>query len=802
MTESAIIRVDGLTAQPRFVNALPSFSSAQLYDSLPVDQGCIRVLDLEPRRLFARLPGQPVEPPLRGTLRVVSLEDCPNFVALLYVWGSKADPPDVLLCNSCEIKITSNCKDALQAMRRSQGPVTIWVDAICINQGDNADKASQIPNMQDIYTWAQMVYVWLGLGNEHTDSVMKVLKLASRRCICLTGNRIQHADCKLPGRRGPEDPWTLCIQDLKDCLAYMKLALPFRGYARMVLGLVRLLSCKPERRSPKYLESLLSRPWISRAWTFQELILARDITLMCGEQSISWDRFVRGMWYVAYRYHHGEPNNTLNLDPPGTSYFREWYAMITLWMNVRRKTTWGTRRMRCEHAGGATMNNHQSPILLAPVDCNIHARAFVLCLPLSFPGIIVIKGSRVLVIGLLLLLPIGTLSIPLIVINQPIFGTGYTLTIVLLTTLFPLIVFNLVDLVAKVAGRLVRVTFDVRKKMEVDAVDELIHIVPQVTKYRSATDPRDRVYATHGILRSFNIPLSEVDYTKSEGQVYSEFFSDLLRSSPRYLVFIIDAGLPDDASIPSWVPNWKTALGRSWTPSNIYSSSRSELEAAIGSPHVELAGKTLRVRGMVACRVGFVTERFGIIERGQPEDLALNLERPVATLCQLIHRARDLSFNPAYETIIKSILQTINALKPASEQFDGHNTFSELYEKIRGCLHQVEDAQVDYMAVSRKVLQRHICPRKYPALADFFNKFAKRVLFDTLVGTSTGYLGYGPPGMRAGNLVVIVAGVPVPMILGEAEISGTYRVMGSAFVLGLMEREDWQSSSLTEFTLV
>jgi hypothetical protein len=42
----------------------------------------------------------------------------------------------------------------------------IWIDALCINQSDNVEKAIQVPLMGSIYTNARQVIVWLGLEEE------------------------------------------------------------------------------------------------------------------------------------------------------------------------------------------------------------------------------------------------------------------------------------------------------------------------------------------------------------------------------------------------------------------------------------------------------------------------------------------------------------------------------------------------------------------------------------------------------------------------------------------------------------
>lgn len=146
----------------------------------------IRVLDIE------RTKGNEYEAPLRGRLRVVDLRQSPAFTALSYVWGAPDPPdrPDPLNRISCnhgrEIPITSNCRDALKSLRHIYGGVTIWVDAICINQKDNEEKKTQLPLMGDIYTWAQTVFVWIGPSKiegvvDHAPAINALLKAGQRR---------------------------------------------------------------------------------------------------------------------------------------------------------------------------------------------------------------------------------------------------------------------------------------------------------------------------------------------------------------------------------------------------------------------------------------------------------------------------------------------------------------------------------------------------------------------------------------------------------------------------------------------
>jgi Heterokaryon incompatibility protein (HET) len=148
-------------------------STQQLYQNLclPTTSKFIRVLDV--------YAVKNEHEPITGDLRVINLDEDPSFAALSYVWGIDISP-EYIECGGHPVKVTRNCYSALRHLRKLFGKLTIWVDAICINQADGDEKQHQLPLMGDIYTRADQTYVWLGDGNELSDDVMKILAKASQ----------------------------------------------------------------------------------------------------------------------------------------------------------------------------------------------------------------------------------------------------------------------------------------------------------------------------------------------------------------------------------------------------------------------------------------------------------------------------------------------------------------------------------------------------------------------------------------------------------------------------------------------
>jgi hypothetical protein len=146
-----------------------------IYRSAPVPPGSrsIRVLDLEAHSKSGKLC---------GTLRVVRLSENPKFTTISYVWGSGTSEISV---NGHGLAITENCYNALTALRTQYGALTIWVDSICINQQDEAEKSDQIPLIEEIYAWAETVYIWFGNGSDHSYAAMECLLMVPKKFQCL-----------------------------------------------------------------------------------------------------------------------------------------------------------------------------------------------------------------------------------------------------------------------------------------------------------------------------------------------------------------------------------------------------------------------------------------------------------------------------------------------------------------------------------------------------------------------------------------------------------------------------------------
>jgi hypothetical protein len=241
-------------------------SSEGLYSSISSDYMAPKI------RLLSIQRSQEGSAELRCTLRTTELKEAPLYQALSYVWGDSSDVASVLV-NAQNVPVTRNLFDALQHLRRTDEDLIIWIDALCINQNDNAEKSSQIQLMGDIYRQAKRVIVWLGMELDDSDAAMEQIGVWGQRVI----------------NYGITDFLTFRQQHASLCQEQN--ALKF---------IAAILGPSPSEAWGAATK-LLTRPYWSRVWVFQELVLAKEAILACGQKQLPW-RLISAFTVLTYVY--------------------------------------------------------------------------------------------------------------------------------------------------------------------------------------------------------------------------------------------------------------------------------------------------------------------------------------------------------------------------------------------------------------------------------------------------------------------------------------------------------------------
>ena len=226
------------------------------YEKLDRGRGEIRLLSFHPRSESNSLSFTLVHHALSG--RGSQAEDC-GYYALSYVWGNALEGKPIYIDGKI-VEIRATLWRALDALRNrlhnsseedatfrspSGQPIKqflIWVDFLCINQDDVAERNFQIQIMDQIFTAAQGVFGWLGDPNPDSEDAMSLLT-----------NALLAED--FPA--GPKEE--------------------YKGDRRKEID--------------GALSTLVSFEYWKRVWIIQEVALSSKFWMCSGQQMISWDDY-------------------------------------------------------------------------------------------------------------------------------------------------------------------------------------------------------------------------------------------------------------------------------------------------------------------------------------------------------------------------------------------------------------------------------------------------------------------------------------------------------------------------------
>ena len=218
------------------------------YEPLPDEGTSIRLLEL--------LPGNPQDI-ISLEIFTVSLNKIrrrPEYEALSYEWGEKTGTIPIQ-CNGNRLLVTPNLRSILEELRSPNESRVLWADAVCINQEDIVERGKQVALMTDIYREATRVLMCIGGEKKHTQSAFEGLQ-----------KFIQAYDQVIEPRGG--------IQGIQ------------AGDGKRV---VELLSGKVNKSELQGMADLYDRPYFTRAWIFQEIILSGSKgVIFCGRHQCDW----------------------------------------------------------------------------------------------------------------------------------------------------------------------------------------------------------------------------------------------------------------------------------------------------------------------------------------------------------------------------------------------------------------------------------------------------------------------------------------------------------------------------------
>ena len=244
-----------------------------MFNHSPLDltKHSVRLLKLLPRGLWGQI---------RLSIRHASLQDGLSYSALSYEWGDPSSLHVSILIDEEVFRVRKNLFDFLSSFsEQTKDPQTLelWIDAICIDQGDVLEKNHQVQQMKSIYQRAERVIVWLGPARDGSDRLIDLLNsFPILRTSESTASSL---------RAVPTDQWRACHDILL-------------GASAETLKAAALLA---------------KRSYWHRMWIIQEIFLGNRIDICCGSKQTSWGAWIIAMDaminYTVIQMWTGDPSN-------------------------------------------------------------------------------------------------------------------------------------------------------------------------------------------------------------------------------------------------------------------------------------------------------------------------------------------------------------------------------------------------------------------------------------------------------------------------------------------------------------
>jgi len=240
-------------------SASPTMSTGFSYQSLTAPDA-IRLLLLQPR---ASSPEDEIHCKLQHTTISECDEDLTlHYTALSYVWGSE-EGKRMIFVDGVEFHVTVNLLRALRSLCHESKELPFWVDAVCIDQNNLEERGQQVGIMGAIYASAWKTIIYLGESDSESSRAIRAL------------NNLNTA-AEFPG--GPID-----TKGIKNCIV----------------------------------SSILSRPWFTRVWVLQELVLSQNPIIQCGHSRVRWGRLPNLLTQIQQHIH--KSPSKIQSPPPNPS---------------------------------------------------------------------------------------------------------------------------------------------------------------------------------------------------------------------------------------------------------------------------------------------------------------------------------------------------------------------------------------------------------------------------------------------------------------------------------------------------
>jgi hypothetical protein len=305
----------------------------------------------------------------------------------------------------------------------------------------------------------------------------------------------------------------------------------------------------------------------------------------------------------------------------------------------------------------------------------------------------------------------------------------------------------------------------------------------QLSRFRQATDPRDKVYAFHHMMTRMGVKLNDPDYNVSAQRLYEEVTFALIQSSRS--LWILENVVSDERmrNLPSWVPDYNQETSPNELL-NDYEHYFDGYSPSMAHGRLILDGKVIHIVKDVAERM--ITPQTRSI---------MNISLEGAARC--LARWGELALDPRGGGTVEDAMRNFcsNLLHPNFEDEVGLNKrqaimdegFDGFFDILRRCYDYAQN-HANGGSHTRRQRPDEIF---YAYWRGTMSTSSKKLVDEMISGslghrvfvTSTGSFGLCKTDLRPGDLVVLFPGTTAPMILRS--FGEDFQIVGRGSIFGI-----------------
>lgn len=362
----------------------------------------------------------------------------------------------------------------------------------------------------------------------------------------------------------------------------------------------------------------------------------------------------------------------------------------------------------------------------------------------------------------------------------------------------------------------------------------------QMVRSKSASKPDDKVYGLYGVFHEMQLQnLPQVDYDRPVYETFTQIATAAIKNE-RSLRLLYNTSLPQlISSLPSWVPDWSNSAF--YQPSSQYKMDATAFSSSKIEPPTIQADK-LTVKGHIidgirelatSTSIAMASFRRGYDARlnvHETEQRCTGVLELVRTLQSWIRLSRKIQEYPTKITPRQAFQHTVMENSRLVERLDDENLETALRKWMQIITANFPDSLTTLQTLHNEVQQ---LPEYQATVADYSHVFEQGLKVEewpeelqirlflrlsnphvtamqhdiflntyhkTLFVSDDGYMGTCPRWTRAGDFIALISGLLVPFIVRRE--NEHYRLVGPAYVHGVMHGERWNPKMLEEITFV